>query len=148
MAALVLKRCRGLEPRTDNVAIANLETRLSIIQRLLFGRTYAFFKDSHLFNAIEVVENDALVAPNDDDLASFVRIGPADMNMTYDVAWVPEGNESHIMTAIPQDLAGYCADPLRHTVQQIVKNGNVVRCQIPERIYIVANWAEVCSPGV
>src|ERR1700738_1831075 len=148
VAALVLQGFRGLDPRADNIPIADFETRLSIIQRLLLQSTHAFFEDSHLFNAIEVIENDALVTPHDDDFSSLVRVGPADMNMTNDVSRVTERNKSNIMTAIPQNLAAYRADPLRHAVQQIVKNGNVVRRQVPERIHIVTDRTEVCSAGV
>src|SRR5258708_38473199 len=122
MAALVLQGFRGLDPRADDVPIADLEARLSIIQRLLLQSTHAFFKDSHLLNAVKVVENDAPITPDDDNLSRLVRVGPADMNVTDDVSRVTERNKSNIMTAIPQDLAAYCTDPLRHAIQQLVKN--------------------------
>jgi hypothetical protein len=90
VAALVLQRFRGLDPRADDVSVPDLEARLSIVQRLLFQSADALFKNSHLLNAVQVVEHYALVAPHNDDLTRFVWIGPADMYVTDDVAWIAE----------------------------------------------------------
>src|SRR4029077_20555756 len=148
MSTLILERFCWLDSGTDNVAISDLETRLAIVQRLLLQSTYSLFKHPDLLNPVEIVENDTLVTPDDDDLASLVGICPAHVNVTNNVSWITEGNKSHIVTAISQYLAAHCAYPLRHTVEQVVEDGNVVRGQIPERVHIAADGTEICPPGV
>src|SRR3977135_2552935 len=112
MATLIFQRFRGLDSGADNVSISYLETRFAIVQRLLLQGTYSLFKNSDLFNPVEVIKNDALVTPDDDDFPSLVGISPAHVNVTNDVSWITKGNKPHIMTTIPQDLAADCAYPL------------------------------------
>jgi hypothetical protein len=131
MTALILERLRGFDPRTNDVAVANLKAKLAVVQRLFLHRAYAFLKDAHLLKSVEIIENDAPVTPDDDNLASLIRIGPAHMNVTDDVARVPERDKSHIVAAVSQDLAAHRADPLRHAVKQVIENGDVMRGEIP-----------------
>jgi hypothetical protein len=78
----MLQRFCGLDVGTNNVTVPNLESELPIIQGLLLDRTDAFLKHPHLFDSIEVIEDDPLVALDDNYLAGLIGIGPANVDVS------------------------------------------------------------------
>jgi len=90
MAALVLEWLDRFDARADDVAIANLEAKLAIVERLLLHETYPLLEHSHLLEPVEVIENDAPVALDHHHLPRFVRIGPADVNVSENISRIAE----------------------------------------------------------
>jgi len=90
MAALVLEWLDRFDARADDVAIANLEAKLAIVERLLLHEAYALFEHSHLLETVKVIEDDAPVALDDHDLPRFVGIGPADVHVGENIARIAE----------------------------------------------------------
>src|SRR5437016_7440870 len=96
MPALTLQRFSGFDPGADNVAVPDLEAKLSVVQRFLFHAAYALFKHAHLFHAIQVVEKDPAVALDHHDLASFVGIRPTDVHVRENVAGIAERDKTYV----------------------------------------------------
>jgi hypothetical protein len=90
MAALVLEWFDRFDARADDVAIANLEAKFAIVERLLLHKTYTLLEHSHLLEPVEVIEDDAPVALDHDDFPRFVRIGPADVNVSENISRITE----------------------------------------------------------
>ena len=71
--------------RADDGAIANAKTVVAKATRLdLLRRPDALVVDANLFEGVEVVERDSLVAPDHDDLADFMWLHPADVDVPKD----------------------------------------------------------------
>src|SRR5206468_3807026 len=111
-------------PGADDVAVADLETILSV--RDWFGRRGldAFFEHAHLFDSIQVVEDHAAVAADDDQLPRFIGVRPADVDVADDVcpiAVIADGNEPDILTTVAEDLRADRAHPLGRALEQVVE---------------------------
>jgi hypothetical protein len=100
MPALVLQWLDRFNAGTDDVAIPDLESKLAVVQGLLFDGTDTFLKYSHLLNPVQVIEDDPLVTLDDYNFARFVRIGPADVDVSEDVVRITERNETDIIPAV------------------------------------------------
>src|SRR5881397_2966622 len=127
MPALVLERFTDFEPGTHDVAVTDLEPIVAVGQWFSRRGLDALFEHAHLFDAVEIVENDAAVAPDHHQLPCFVRIGPAHMDVADDVgAFTPvaEGDEPDILPAVPENLRAHGAHPLWSAVEQVVENGD------------------------
>jgi hypothetical protein len=148
MAALILERLAGFNPRADNVAVTDLKVRFSVVQRFRLHSAHALFEDAHLFEPVEIVEHNASVTPYYHDLPRLVRVRPADLNMAENVVRIAERDETQVLTTIAQDLAAYSAHPFRDAAQQVVEDGNIVRSEVPDRVHIAANRTQVGSAGV
>src|SRR5205809_2518582 len=148
MPALTLQRFSGFDPGADNVAVPDLEAKLSVVQRFLFHAAYALFKHAHLFHAIQVVEKDPAVALDHHDLASFVGIRPTDVHVRENVAGIAERDKTYVVPAIPENFAAHGTDPLRRSIQQIIKDGDVMRREVPECIDVAADGTKIGPAGV
>jgi hypothetical protein len=131
MPALILQRFADLDPRTQNVAVANLEVVFAIAERLGGHRPHTLFVDPDLLEAVEVVEDNATIAPDDDNLTRFLGIGPADVNVPNDVVWITERDEPDVITAVPEDLDPDGTHPLRDAVDEEVEDRDVVGSKVP-----------------
>jgi len=90
MAALVLEWLDRFNARADDVAVANLEAKLAVVERLLLHKAHTLLEHSHLLETVKVIEDDTSVALDDHDLPRFVGIGPADMNVSENFARIAE----------------------------------------------------------
>src|SRR5215468_7237896 len=100
METLLLQRFNILQFRANNISIANLQSIFPVGGGLRFQKFYPLLKDSDLFDAVEVVENDSPVAANDHHFPHFVRISPAHMDMTKTVVLVAQSDESNIFVTV------------------------------------------------
>src|SRR5437016_11240162 len=90
MAALVLEWLYRFDARADDVAVANLEAELAIVERLLLHKAYALLEHSHLLEPVKVIEDDAPVALDNHDLPRLVGIGPANVHVSENIARITE----------------------------------------------------------
>ena len=146
--ALVLQRLTRLDLRADDVAVAHqqLEFAVRFGHRLTHG--YSSLVDAHAFGIVEIVEHDAAVAAHGHDFADLVRVRPADVNVADHLVGVTERRKADVLAARPEHgrRDGRC--PQRLFVQQVVENRHVVRRQVPERVHVLADRAQVGSRGV
>jgi hypothetical protein len=90
MAALVFEWLDRFDARADDVAVANLDAKFSIVERLLLHKTYTLLEHPHLLEPVEVIEDDTSVALDDHDLPRLVGIGPADVNVSENISRIAE----------------------------------------------------------
>ena len=101
-----------------------------------------------MLHSIEVVKDDSAVALDHHDLSGFIGIRPADVHVSENIVGIAEGDKTHVIPAIPQDLPANSADPPRRAVQQVIKDSDVMRGKVPESVYVAADRAEVCPSGI
>src|SRR5438445_11500304 len=82
MAALVLEWLDRFNARADDVAVANLEAKLAVVERLVLHKAHPLLEHSHLLETVKVIEDDTSVALDDHDLPCSVGICPADGNVS------------------------------------------------------------------
>src|SRR5438094_2020468 len=143
VTALTLQWLDHLDSGADDVAISNLEAKVPVVHRLRLDRSHALLEHPNLLLSIQIVEHDSSLARHDDDLTSLVRIRPAHVDMSENVVGVPQGDESDVVAAVAQDLAPHRADPFRRAVEKIVENRDVMWGEIPQRVDVVADGAQV-----
>src|SRR2546430_11950583 len=97
MPALIFERLGRHDARTDDGTVANLEAQLTVIQRLFRHRAHALLKHAHLLEPVEIIEGNAPVARDNNDLAGLVGIRPTHMNVADDIAGIAQRNKSHIV---------------------------------------------------
>jgi hypothetical protein len=146
--ALILQGLHRFDPGADNVTVPDLEPKLAVVQWFLLNGTDALLEHSHLLKPVKVVEDNPPVTLDDYDLARLIGIGPTHVHVGENVVRVTERDESHVITAVAQDLAADSADPFRRAVQEEVEDGDVVRSKVPKRIHVTANGAKIRSSGV
>src|ERR1700722_8571598 len=143
MTALVLQRFDRFNTRTEDLSVPDLEPKLAVIQRLLLDRTYALLKHPHLFNAVQVIEDDPLVTLDHNDFARFVGIGPANVHVSQNVFGIAQRDETNIVAAVSKDLSSDRADPLWGAIKKVIEDRDVVGCEVPESIDVAADGAQV-----
>src|SRR2546430_6447990 len=52
------------------------------------------------------------------------------------------------ISAIPENFAAHGTDPLRRSIQQIIKDGDVMRREVPECIDVAADGTKIGPAGV
>ena len=120
MPALVLERLTHLESGTHDVAVADLQPILAVGHWFGWSGLDSFFEHPHLFDAVEIIENDAPVAPDHDQFPCLVRIGPAHVDVADDIhpiTFVAERDEPDILPAVAEDLGPHRAHPPRGAVE-------------------------------
>src|SRR5437667_4268190 len=148
MPALMLQRLNRLDAGTDDVAIPDLESKFAIVQWFVFNRTDALLKHAYLLNSVQVIEDDPLITFDDDDLSSFVWIGPANMNVSKNIVRIAERDEPNIVTAVAQYLASDRTHPLGRAAEEVVEDRDVVRGEVPKGINVASDGAQVCPASV
>src|SRR5690606_13877151 len=143
VAGECLERLPGLDARANDVAVAHHQLVPAVALPVLHQGSYALLKDTHLFHGLKVVEDDPLVASNDNDFANLVGIGPAHMDLAQHVVGIPEDDEPDVLATVAQRSRADRADPKRGGAHEVVEDGDVVRGEVPERIDISPDWPEV-----
>src|SRR5262245_62132663 len=134
---------------TRDIAVAKLKLVFTEGRRLSSDlRLHAFLEDAHVLGGVQIVESDPCIAPDDDELSNLVRVGPADVNVSDHVVRVTERDEADVLANAPENAPADSADPLRFCVEQEVEDRHVVRRQIPDRVYVRANRAEIGPASV
>ncbi len=132
-----------------DVALPDLKVVLAEGRRLVVGVGLdAAVEDPDALDDVEVVEGDAAVAADDDELAHLVGIRPAHVDVADEAAGVAERDEADVLPAVAQDARAHGADPGRGVVEQVVEDRDVVRRQVPERVDVRAERTEVRAARV
>src|SRR5437879_1841879 len=148
MSALIFQRFDRLNPGTDDVTLADLEPKFAVSEGLRVEGDHAFFTYPDLLNAVQIVEHNAFIVLHHHDFASFVRIGPAYVDMREHIVGITQRDKSNIVPAVSQDLTPHRTDPCRRFIKEVVEDGNVVRREIPQGIHIATNGSQICSACV
>src|SRR5690606_5640813 len=150
VAALVLQGFADLDLGADDRAITDGELIFTVVGRLwLIGREGdTFFIDTHPLQGIQIVKDNSPVAAHHDNFANLVRFRPAYVNMADYAVWIAENHEPDIFTAVPQGARPNGADPLRQLVEEKIQDRDIMWRQIPQRIHIRADRAEVRAASI
>src|SRR5207248_11351714 len=87
--------------------------------------------------------SDAAAAADGDDLANFVWIGPADVDVSDDVVRVAERRERDVVASGPQNPGADGRGPLRLFAEQVIEDRHVVGRKIPDGVDVGTNGPEV-----
>ena len=148
ICALVLERLARVDFRADDIAISN--EQLELPERIGNGlaHRHAALEDPDPLDVVEVVEDDATAAANGHDFAHLVGIGPTHVNVPNHVVLEAERRKGDVFAAGLQDAGPDSRRPQRLVVEQEVEDRDVVRREVPCRVHIRANRAEVGPRGV
>jgi hypothetical protein len=97
---------------------------------------------------VHVVQDDAPAAAHDHELADLVRVGPADVDVADDATGVAEGDEADVLAGVAEEAGADGARPLGRAAEEVGEDRHVVARQVPDRVDVVADRAEVRPPGV
>src|SRR5688572_23198675 len=131
-----------------DVAAAIVELRRTRMIEIHVLAEDGFFIDALVVNGDfvvgDVVVNDHLAGTHDDHLAHFLRIQPAHMDVGHDLAGINDVEEDdvvdprlHVVHALPENARGL------EIPQPVLDDADVMRGEVPERVNIRADAAEV-----
>src|SRR5258708_18422813 len=97
MQALLFQRFAQGYARTDDVAIADRELMLGVVDRLLRAGLHALLEDADRLLWVQIVEDDSFITAYGNYLPYFIRINPTHVNVCSNVVRIAKLDKAHIL---------------------------------------------------
>src|SRR6266568_5330306 len=96
MTALVLQGFACVYSGANNVSVPHQETVFSKAVCLHFWRN-TLFEDPDALQVLQIVEYNSALTSDHDNLAHFVRIDPAHVEVCNSCTWISEGRKNNVL---------------------------------------------------
>ena len=141
MGELLAERLKWFEPRDHDVTITHRGYELGepALARLVIRTPIV---DTQLFGCVGVVEHDHLAIADHGHTPGLDRVEPAHVHAGEDLVGVAERDKDHVLGSRFEVGLPSCHQVDWISAKPVAEHRQVVRCQVPERVHVLADGAE------